>query len=515
VTFTWTLLLAVGSFFSYFRKISVEKLDLFITLSIKKKVFQELLSKNMKFFNTSHSGRLSMILNKDIKDFCSVLTVQAATFLRGFIFCVISSVLLLFDNFGLLFIGSFPLFLLIYTGRRVAAALRKRQFELTSLKGQQNAYTSEVLRQIKTVKLFQSESQELSRYSSTVQKINEKSIQLSHDYSRFFSAIELFIEATVICGLGLGIYVRNFYPDLKLEDFSSTGVYLIYGGFGFRLMLSSYSELQKALGLFEGIKNLYQNESRESFNFEDSQIDSVLPDLEIENLRFSYNDEEVIKGINLKVNPGQILAIVGESGNGKTTIFNLITNLYRPTHGKILINGENIFEHKPSWVRKQLAVVTQEGLLFSGTILDNIIYNSRKQDNERLEKVCKETGIMKFIDHLPEGFLTNVGENGISLSGGQRQRICIARALYKNSKILLLDEATSGLDARAEKKIQKVVENAARSRRFTVLIITHRVSSLKNLADWIVFLDKGRIRAQGTFNELISDDSEFRLLANI
>lgn len=506
--------MALGSFAGYYRKLSVEKLELYMTLSIKKQIFKELLNKNMLFFNKSHSARLSLILTKDIRDFCSVITMQAAIFIKGLIYCIVSSCLLLINNFTLLIIGSFPLCLMIFTGRKVATTLRKKQFEVTASKGKLNVYTSEVFRLIKPVKLFSAEDLEVSRYSSYINDINKKSTELAYYYSTFFSIIELIIEGIVICGLGLGLYIRNYYPDIHLEDYSSTGFYVIVGGIGFRQILSSYAEMQKALGLLEEIKRIYQDPSRESHQLESPPANTFLPHIVIKNLHFSYNDEEILHGINLEFLPGQITGIIGESGNGKTTLVNMVNCLYRPTSGQITINGVNIFDHQPSWTRQQLGVVSQEGLLFTGSILDNIKYTCGDVDQEVMFEVCEQVGIFEFIKSLPNGFDTQVGENGLSLSGGQRQRINIARALMKQPKILVLDEATSGLDSLAERNIQKVIESAAKSRKYTVLIVTHRVSSLQGLADKIYWISKGEVRTEGTYENLL-EDPEFRILVKI
>ena len=506
--------MGIGAFAAYYRRLSIEKLELYFTLSIKKQIFKEILNKNMLFFNKSHSARLSLILGKDVRDFCSVITVQVAIFLKGCIYCIASSCLLLINDFSILIIGSFPLCLMIFAGRKVTTTLRKKEFELTASKGNLNVYTSEVFRLIKSVKLFSAEDLEVSRYSSSINELNKKSTELAYYYSIFYSIIELIIQGVVICGLGLGPFIRNYYPDIHIGDYSSTGFYVITGGVGFRMILSSYAEMQKALSLLEEIQKIYLDSSRESHQLESPPANTFLPHIVIKDLRFAYNDEQILHGINLEFLPGHITGIIGESGNGKTTLINLVNCLYRPSSGEITINGVNIFDHQPSWTRQQLGVVSQEGLLFTGSILDNIKYTCGKIDQKVLYEVCEQVGIFEFINSLPNGFDTQVGENGLSLSGGQRQRINIARALMKQPKILVLDEATSGLDSLAERNIQKVIENAAKSRKYTVLVVTHRVSSLQGLADKIYWISKGEVRTEGTYEKLL-EDPEFRILVKI
>ena len=486
----------------------IEQLDLSIMLSIKKKVFKKLLSKNMQFFNESHSGRLSQIINRDIKDFCGIITLELSTIVRGTVFCLISSALLLATNSTLLIVGVGPLGFVIYFGRKVARFLRHKKFELVKMNGKLNAYSGEVLRQIRTVKLFMAEKNEIEKFDILQAEIVKKSKELTKYSSGFFSIIELFVEILVIIGLGLGIYIHHFYPSFNLQDYSSNGIYLVYAGFGFRLVLSGYSEIQKAFGLYDGLNSIYSSPLTEDSSQSNLQKYSNLPSIQIKNLKFTYPSLSlpVLNNINMYIGPGNIIGIIGARGNGKTTLFNLITHLYTPMEGEILINHINIFNNKPSWARQQYGIVTQEGLLFTGTILENLQY-PYKHKLQKIRKICEKVGILELIDSFPEGFNTKVGENGLSLSGGQRQRICIARALLKKPQILLLDEATSGLDSASEYKIQKILDSAVKSRKYTVLIITHRVSSLQFLADKIFLLLNGEIKAQGTYSELLNDPS--------
>lgn len=487
---------------------AIEQLDLNIMLSIKKKFFKQLLNKNMEFFNDSHSGRLSQIVNRDIKDFCAIITIELSTIIRGTVFCAISSVLLLVTNATLLAFGLGPLAFLIYVGRKVARYLRLKKFELVKLNGSLNSYTSEVFRQIRTVKLFLAEKNESEKFDYMQAEIAKKSMELNQQSSGFFSIIELFVEIVIVFGLGIGIYIHHFYPLINLQDFSITGIYVVYAGFGFRLILSGYSEIQKAFGLYDGLNNIYSNSSTEDSSLSEKKSHPHLPSIEIKDLKFTYKtlSSPVLNNLSMYIAPGTITGIVGASGNGKTTLFNLITHLYTPTSGEILINNTNIFTHKPSWARQHYGIVTQEGLLFTGTILENIQYPSSYKI-KRIKKICEKVGILDLIESLPEGFSTKVGENGLSLSGGQRQRVCIARALIKKPQILLLDEATSGLDSASESKIQKILDSAVKSHKYTVLLITHRVSSLQYLADKIYFISNGMIKAEGTYDELQKNPS--------
>ncbi|HYA43511.1 MAG TPA: ABC transporter transmembrane domain-containing protein [Syntrophobacteraceae bacterium] len=239
------------------------------------------------------------------------------------------------------------------------------------------------------------------------------------------------------------------------------------------------------------------------------RLDPVRKHLEFRKVSFSYGEKEVLSDISFKVKVGQVVALVGMSGAGKTTLINLIPRFYDVTEGSVLIDGIDIREVTLSSLRSQIAVVTQQSILFNDSFRNNIAYGDIRKSDEEIIAAARAANAYDFIMKLPDKFETTVGEQGIRLSGGERQRICIARALLKDAPILILDEATSSLDSDSELEVQKALENLMRGR--TTLVIAHRLSTIQN-ADSIITLADGKIVEQGCHSELMTFDSEYRRL---
>jgi subfamily B ATP-binding cassette protein MsbA len=228
-----------------------------------------------------------------------------------------------------------------------------------------------------------------------------------------------------------------------------------------------------------------------------------------ENVSFSYGDELVLRGVNLKVRAGEVLAIVGTSGGGKTTLVNLIPRFYDPTSGRILIDGVDIAQATLASLRAQIGIVTQQTILFNDTVRNNIAYGDISRSEDELISATRAAYAYDFISQTPRGFETVIGEQGVRLSGGQQQRLCIARALLKNAPILILDEATSSLDSESEREVQRALDNLMRDR--TTFVIAHRLSTIKH-ADRIIVVSGGRIVEQGRHEELLARGGDYRNL---
>jgi subfamily B ATP-binding cassette protein MsbA len=236
------------------------------------------------------------------------------------------------------------------------------------------------------------------------------------------------------------------------------------------------------------------------------QLPPMRRELELSNVQFSYDNEPVLKNINLKVSAGEVVAIVGVSGAGKSTLVDLIPRFYEVSAGAILVDGVDIRDVTMDSLRDQIGIVTQQTILFNDTVRNNIAYGDINKSDEEIIAAAKAANAYDFIMKLDQGFDTIIGEQGARLSGGERQRLCIARALLKNAPILILDEATSSLDSEAEMEVQRALENLMVGR--TTLVIAHRLSTIKN-ADRIVVISNGRIVEVGRHDELLECHGEY------
>jgi subfamily B ATP-binding cassette protein MsbA len=245
----------------------------------------------------------------------------------------------------------------------------------------------------------------------------------------------------------------------------------------------------------------------------DGEIDGVKSYISYEDISFSYDgDVSVLYDVNLRIGMGEVVALVGASGAGKSTLADLLPRFYEPDSGRITIDGKEISHVSISSLRGLMGIVTQETILFNDTVFNNIAYGMSECPMEEVVAAARAANAHEFIESMPNGYDTVIGDRGVQLSGGQRQRLAIARALLKNPQILILDEATSSLDVESEALVQEAIDRLVRGR--TTLVIAHRLSTIKN-ADRIVVLERGRIRQIGTHEELIGEEGIYRKLYSL
>ncbi len=265
-----------------------------------------------------------------------------------------------------------------------------------------------------------------------------------------------------------------------------------------------YAQLQKTIGASDRILEILEDPSEVHLADEAKEASIEFGTIELKNIHFSYPSRpsvEILKGISIRIEPGQKVAIVGTSGTGKSTLAQLMMRFYEPNSGEIELNGTNINAYSVNAWRKMLALVPQEVLLFGGSIRENIAYGKPGATQAEIERAAEQAYAREFIESFPEKWDTLVGERGVKLSGGQRQRIAIARAILKDPKFLLLDEATSALDSESEKWVQSALEELMKNR--TSLIIAHRLSTIRS-ADQIIVMESGKIVEAGTHEELLA-----------
>lgn len=270
---------------------------------------------------------------------------------------------------------------------------------------------------------------------------------------------------------------------------------------------TAYGRMQKGLISLGRIEEVLLSEEKIVEDANPVPLESFNDSLEFKNVSFSYNNEPVLKNINLRIQKGKTIALVGPSGAGKSTLTDLIPRFYDPTEGQVLIDGIDIKKYKILDLRQQMGMVSQESILFNDSIFNNIAFGKVNASSEQVEESARVANAYSFIKETDNGFQTNIGDRGNKLSGGQKQRISIARAVNKNPEILILDEATSALDTTSERLVQDALSNVMKGR--TTVVIAHRLSTIIS-ADLIVVLDKGQIVQTGTHQELLKQDGLYK-----
>ncbi|UCE63782.1 MAG: ATP-binding cassette domain-containing protein, partial [Nitrospirota bacterium] len=269
--------------------------------------------------------------------------------------------------------------------------------------------------------------------------------------------------------------------------------------------------IQNALAAAQRVFDVLDIENEQDKDIGKQSLPPISRSLEFRNVSFTYegSEEQALRNISLTIRVGEVVALVGSSGSGKSTLVSLVPRFYRPTEGQIFIDGHDIRQVARASLRRQIGIVSQETVLFDDTVKNNIAYGRPEASDEEVVQAAKAAFAMEFIERLPLGLETLVGENGVKLSGGQRQRLAIARAILRDPPILILDEATSSLDSESERLVQGALSNLMKDR--TTLVIAHRLSTIQH-ADRIVVLDKGKIVEMGTHEELLQKSGQYTRL---
>ena len=370
----------------------------------------------------------------------------------------------------------------------------------------------EFLSNIRLIKSFATEEFELKRLMDLKNKLNRPIFDIQGFFNQIGQFIQKISETVILFIVGK----RVIMGEMTFGDYTLFQNYSGQMKNTFNQIKNSYEEYRK---MFEGWTHFF-----EIYDFKPKIIsrknfvpEKVEGEIEFKDVTFAYPlkpDVNVLRNLSTKIEKGKVVAIVGHSGSGKTTISNLIQRFYDPTGGCITLDGVDIRDFNLKWLRRAIGFVAQEPTLYSTTIEDNVTYGVTEYTMEDFHKVCELANVDKFVSDkslFPSGYKTLVGEKGARVSGGQKQRIAIARALMKNSKILVFDEATSALDAESENEVQSAIDNIVKTRGVTTIIIAHRLSTIKN-ADYILFMDKGQIIEQGTHKELTELNGEYRKL---
>ena len=312
------------------------------------------------------------------------------------------------------------------------------------------------------------------------------------------------LNTVVVTWAGGYWYIKG---QATIGDIGAFQVYVLYLLNPVWKIVESLTELQRSLASMERVFEVLESPIDKPDRPGAREVDPAIEEIRFENVGFAYNKQtDVIKNFNLTVTGGSVIALVGRSGAGKTTITDLVARFYDPTSGRITLNGHDLRDYKLNSFRDLLGVVQQEVFLFDGTVFANIAYANRNATREEVIAAAREANAHEFIAELPLGYDSIIGERGVKLSGGQRQRLSIARALLANPQILILDEATSNLDTESEQKIQQAMKELIKDR--TTFVIAHRLSTITH-ADQIVVIEAGQIIESGTHDQLLAQNGAY------
>ncbi|PKB63452.1 MAG: hypothetical protein BZY80_07205 [SAR202 cluster bacterium Io17-Chloro-G2] len=378
--------------------------------------------------------------------------------------------------------------------------------------GQLSTLVTETLSGIGVVKAFSMERAELSRFSGLSVNILRANLRLARLEGFYSSSVELIL----ISGTVLVVWLAA--PQVIAEQMT-LGALVAYLSYLTRFydplkgLSRANFQIQKSVGAAERIFAVLDTAEETTEDPTGVLLPRTTGKLTFENVDFAYDPQRpVLNDFSLEIQPGEVVALVGTSGAGKTTLINLLLRFYTPTAGRILLDGVPLDTLDVQSLRSQISLVSQEPFLFSTTVRDNILYGNPQAEHSQVEQAAKNANIHDFIVTLPQGYQTLVGQRGVALSGGQRQRISLARAFLKDSPVLLLDEATTSVDSEAEALIQDALEQLTLGR--TTLIIAHRLSSLHR-AQRIIILENGRITEEGTHQSLLARPSLYRKLYDL
>ncbi|XP_031341751.1 ATP-binding cassette sub-family B member 10, mitochondrial isoform X2 [Photinus pyralis] len=486
-----------------------------MTQSLRLRVFSSVLKQEQGWFDTRPTGELINRLSSDTQIVGQALTTNISDGLRSTIMVLAGSGMMFYMSpelalVGLAIVPPVAVLAVIY-GRFVRRITTNVQDTLAGA----TQVSEERISNIRTVKTFSRESREIETYTKAIQEVLKLGYKESKARAFFFGMTGFSGNIIIISVLYYGgVMVSS--QAITVGNLSSFLLYAAYIGVSVGGLSSFYSELNKSVGAATRLWELVDREPLIPLHDGLHPLSPPQGHITFKNVEFSYpsrNDIKVLNDLILDVTPGRTLAVVGPSGSGKSTLAALLLRLYDPDKGVVYLDGEDVKQLDPSWLRRHIGTVSQEPTLFSSSIRENILYGAEEPDKvteEHFMQVVKEANVYEFVKQLPQGFDTVVGERGIMLSGGQKQRVAIARALIKNPKILLLDEATSALDAQSEYLVQEALERVMKGR--TVLTIAHRLSTIQN-ADLIAVLQDGQVVEKGTYHDLMQcDKGPFREL---
>ena len=514
--FTWSIPFLIILAFSskglslYFARINLIRVGEEVAGELQKKIANNILTSDIQTLDGRHSGKYISNIMYDSQHVKSLVSSGVLNLMKD-TFSVISLVSLMFyQNWKL---ASFAI-IMMPLAAGLAKSLGKRIGKATSKAGESSgklvSFLAEILKASKMIRIYQKEIDENKKAGKVIDDLVENNIKIG----------SVIIRATPLMEILTGIMIAGFITfsgkliasgELGINNFFSFLAAMMLAYQPVRSLATLNMSVYQGATAFERINKVLDKEILVKQNKLDQELKIKNSDIKFENVSFKYEttNQKAIKNINLEIKGNTMVAFVGHSGAGKSTIINLLPRFYEPQDGIIKIDGQEISKVSLHSLRKNLSLVSQDVILFDDTIINNIRYANKNASLDEVKRACKFSAAEEFINKLQNGYDTIVGENGVRLSGGQKQRISIARAILKEAPIILLDEATSSLDADSEEIVQNAIKNLTKNK--TTLVIAHRLSTIHN-ADKIFVLKSGKVINVGNHDFLINECDEYKSL---
>jgi len=502
------LLFFLKGVFGFFQSYFMSDIGQRVVRDIKSRLYAKIQSLSLNYFTHKRGGELMSRITNDVKLVENAVSYGSTDLIYESLQVVIFSIVIFFIYFKMALISIVFVPLISLPIIKVGKALRKLSKRSQEKIADTNSLLYETIMGARIVKAFNMEEYEVSKFN----KVNTDYYKIS---MKSIKRTLLLNPSTEFLGCIAGVLVFFWGGREVIAGKISFGVFGLFLGSLLSLIrpfkkLSQVNALnQQAMAASERIHEVLETEPSVKEPLVPKKLTGFKQNVRFNDIWFSYADAQVLKGINLEVDYGQMLAVVGPSGTGKSTLVDLIPRFYDPQRGSVSIDGVDVREFDLKSLRNQIGIVSQETILFNDTIKANIAYGKPDASNKEIEEAARKAHAHDFISNCPQGYDTIIGDRGVKISGGERQRIAIARALLKDAPILILDEATSQLDSTSERIVQEALDSLVTGR--TVFVIAHRLSTVRN-ASRIVVLDKGAIVEQGTHSQLLEKQGLYKRL---
>ena len=477
-----------------------ERIAQSIILKLRQFVYDHLIRLKLSFFDKTPVGTAVTRSISDIQTITDLFSSGIITILGDMVQIVAILWCMFYISVKLTFLTLLVIPLLMYSANKFRKGIRDTFQDVRNQVANLNAFLQERITGMQIVQLFNQEKREFSKFKDINKKHQDANIKSIFYYSIFFPIVEVLIALAFAIIVAYGS-TAIFNHSMKLGELTAFIMFINLFFRPIRAIADRFNNIQMGIVSAERIFQLVDSEDNieKSGNIIPQKIEG---NIEFQNVWFAYNEENwILRDISFAIQSGKSMAIVGATGSGKTTIANLVTQMYQHQKGNILIDGINVNDYDYPSLRKRIAVVLQDVFLFSGSIKSNLVLKNSEVSSAEIEKVAKEIGAYDFIEKLPGGFDFNVMERGLSLSQGQRQLISFIRALAMHPDMIVLDEATSSIDSHTEEMIQRAIAVLLKNR--SAIVIAHRLSTIQN-CDEIIVIDKGQIIERGNHEKLIS-----------